>query len=54
MSDKEPFISEKNIIIGLDASSKEEAILQMSQALEKMVMSKMQINFTEMFYKEKV
>lgn len=35
MSDKESFISEKNIIIGLDASSKEEAILQMSQALEK-------------------
>lgn len=35
MSDEQAFISEKNIIIDLDASSKEKAILQMSQTLEK-------------------
>lgn len=35
MSEEQSFISEKNIVIDLDASTKEEAILQMSQVLEK-------------------
>ncbi|GBG94074.1 fructose-specific PTS system IIA component [Ligilactobacillus salitolerans] len=35
MSETQDFINEKNIIIGLDATDKEDAIFKMSQVLEK-------------------